>query len=176
MAKLRTQPERRRGQNFLDQHDRPWWATIEIASGESTGGFVPGPWHTVGGARLLPVPMKYVATVPGELGRIAVNYEQWIADYKEASDDYRRTAIDIGRREHKEQFDPTNPFTATVVSIIGKPPMSVEPILAMRQGNPWMLGFTDEVDERVKRYLPVEMTQDEPDFRPKPAKPVKVSA
>ena len=72
-AKARTQADYRRDMNPRDQFGRKWLTTIELMTGEPTGGIVPAGWSDP-----LRTPMQYLkvprnADGQSELGRLVLS-------------------------------------------------------------------------------------------------------
>lgn len=169
MAKAQSQHEQRRAQTFKDQHGRGWWASVEKTTGHPSEPLRAGSWAYVGGAALVPIPQHYIILNPDEISVLRIDYDRWRADLRGAKEDYRRLAVSTGLQIHKEAFDEAHPFTDSVVHIIGKPPFDEMPVIAMQQGNHWMLGLTEIEDAKVLQAAPslrARMKAPDPDFSP----------
>lgn len=167
MSKIHNQAERRRFQWYTDQHGRRWGATIDNTTGDPIGPVQLGNEWCRGGAARVPVPAKYLKTDPkNAAGQLTIDYPTWVADLREAANDYRQEIIRAGIDLEGDKFDPDAPLGAKVRLRVGLAPLAVEVALAMQQGNPWMLGLTDTVDKRLVPYLPKPLEEPVPDFGP----------
>lgn len=129
------QAKQRRYQLFRDQHNREWGTVVEISTGHPLGS-----WSPRFAAPIRPAP-KYLTIDDTRPGRLRIRYEDWIKDLTEA----RRAYIEKGKRygfeKYGAMFDPGKPFTEEILLYTGPPPKPVEPVLAAKQGNRWILGL-----------------------------------
>ena len=124
----------RRYQRWKDQHGRRWGGNIEISTGHPVGQLEPQ--FT---APLLP-PAKYVRFDDENHG-LVIEYDPWIADLTRAKREYVEKGRRYGFEKYGGLFDPNKPFTEEVLLHVGPPPLPVEPVLAAKQGNRWVLGM-----------------------------------
>lgn len=159
-----SQRDQRSEQMFTDQHGREYHASIEKKTMHPTG-----PIQPQFRAPLMP-PMKYI-----ELSKdrrrpydLRINYDQWIADLRTGHTEWKRAGEQLAMKVHGDAYDPDRPFTRQVLEVIGPKPQHVEPVIAAKQGNAYVLGLTDRVDIRLAAMLeedkPVLHIADEPDF------------
>lgn len=164
-----SQRNQRRGQMFTDNHGRRYYGSIELKSG-ATCGVIEAQYTCV-----LPVPPMYLerSRNPERPYDLFINYERWTADARRELGEWEQRARAVARRRNSD-YDPTLPLPTDVLEIMGERPQPVEPILAARQGNGWVLGFRATVDERLRRFFkPEQIDPDyarfaEPDFRDAP--------
>lgn len=159
-----SQADQRRGEIKFDQHERPYHTNIELDSGDPTGPI--DPQFT---APLIPH-QKYLEMVADDPRRIYINYPAWKRDIREDRARWNRDARQRSQVRYGERYDSKAPITAEIIDIIGPPPEPIEPIIAAEQGNSWVLGFTDKVDQRLAKYFDLrEKREDEElDFRDEP--------
>lgn len=165
-----SQANQRRGQRFTDQHGRQYFAPIEIKTGEPCG--LLGALYSAP----LAVPLLYLkrskdANRPYDL---VIDYAQWLVDIRAELSDWEKRARAAAVRRYGEEFDPTKPMPADILELFPRPPIHVEPVIAARQGNRWVLGLTQTPDPRLTSYFAPELIdpdylqKQEPDFRDMP--------
>lgn len=156
--------QRRNGTIFRDQHDRRYHAVIELKTGHPCG-----PLEPQFTAPLMP-PLNYMrvgmsAERPYD---VVIDYARWIADLRSEANEWRARGEKLARLVHGEKYDANAPFTRQVLEELGPPPQHVEPVIAARQGNKYVLGLTDRVDVRLYAMLQEDVatqtTPAEPDF------------
>lgn len=165
-----SQAKQRRGQMFRDQHGRRYFASIEISTGDPCGLIEPQ-FHAP-----LAVPHMYLERSPDEMRPydLIVNYARWEADIQTERATWEKEGRQRAMKLHGDAYDPTKPFSAQVLDIIGPPPQAIEPIIAARQGNSWVLGLSTKVDLRLASFFEPEQldadfrARNEPDFRDLP--------
>lgn len=158
------QPSTRRSARFIDtNHGRRWSAIIDKRSGGTIGKMQPLGWR----APWMPDqsffrfseddPTRFTIDYQAMLDSRLAAHEQWNAEF-------RSTAL-------KRGWSPDDPEKMnSLIELIGPKPLPVEPIVAAMQGNSWILGLSQKVDERVERFLPkkvnrVEKAVQSMDFR-----------
>lgn len=160
-----SQRKQRSEMTFTDQHGRPYYGATELKTGD-----VVGLIEMLFQAPLMP-PQKYLERVPKQPYTLYINYERWENDTREARRDWEREGRQLSRRIHGDAYDPSKPFSRDILDIIGEPPQAIEPIIAAKQGNKWVLGLTNRVDLRLVEYFEPEAldpeirASQEPDFR-----------
>jgi hypothetical protein len=146
-----SQEHQRRYQTFRDQHDRLWGGSVEIKTGHPCTPLKP--WAPANGrkwrAPLMP-PQGYIRPHPTESGRVVILYDAWITELETAHKEYQRKCMTAGIELYREQFDPAKPVSPAVIAKVGPPPLPVEPVLAAKQGHPWVLGLTGPNGETPK--------------------------
>ena len=147
------QASTRRPGTIYDQHvsarfpkGRPWSADIDKKSGYPVGLVSPKGWR----APWFPdtSTFKYSEDEPN---RFTIPYEEILNERLQAHAEYQtmkeQSAVSRG-------WDPSSEEKQAVLeSLIGKPPLPIEPIVAAMQGNAWMLGLTDKVDHRLEPFV-----------------------
>jgi hypothetical protein len=148
------------GQFFRDQHGRRYHAEIELKTGHPCGPLVPQYRAP------LVVPQQYLtlSNDPENPTLLTVNYVKWEADARGARKDWEQEGRSRALKMYGDAYDPRKPFGQDVLDIIGPAPSAVEPIIAARQGNSWVLGLSDRIDLRLAKYF--EPEQLDPQFRP----------
>jgi hypothetical protein len=148
------------GQFFRDNHGRRYHAEIELKSGHPCGPLVPQYRAP------LVVPQQYLVLTndPENPTLLTVNYTKWESDARAARKDWAAEGRSRALKMYGDAYDPRKPFGQDVLDIIGPAPSAVEPIIAARQGNSWVLGLSDRIDTRLARYF--EPEQLDPQFRP----------
>ena len=142
MPTAKTQRDYRRSMVAVDQYGRRWSFSIELASGDPTGGIRPGGWKDP-----LRTTEKYL-TVPREhgfpvWGRITVDFERWVEDQQAAERDWKVRLWEIGQEKQGSKFDPANADRDDyLLHLVGpKPWPSSVALLEAAAGNPALLGL-----------------------------------
>lgn len=145
MAQVRTQASMRRDINPRDQFGRKWLMTIELVTGDPTGGITPAGWTDP-----LATPGHYIkvpknADGQAELGRVVVNFDQWIADHEEAERVWY-AQLHVNARDVYKRLDPTDVAQLEqdkfLLDLTGpKPKPSVEVLKRARAGDRALLGL-----------------------------------
>jgi hypothetical protein len=148
------------GQFFRDQHGRRYHAEIELKTGHPCGPLVPSYRAP------LVVPQQYLtlSNDPENPTRLTINYTAWESDARAARRDWEQEGRSRALKMYGDAYDPRKPFGQDVLDIIGPAPSAVEPIIAARQGNSWVLGLSDRIDLRLAKYF--EPEQLDPQYRP----------
>jgi hypothetical protein len=160
-----SQRNQRQDQMFTDDHGREWFGSVEIKTGHVCG--LLEPQFT---APLVPPP-KYIERVPKRPYDLHINYNRWIRDERSERRDWEREGRQMMRKMRGKGYDPREEFGEDVLDILGPPPNAIEPIIAAKQGNRWILGLTKKVDERLVEFFEPEQLEPElreerePDFR-----------
>jgi hypothetical protein len=142
---------------FFDQHrssdfpdGRSWWCYIEKSTGQPVGELQPHGWA----APWVPE-AKYLAMAAGTLrnNRFRIDYQRQISDYTLAMQEYYKRAV-----QEAAAFNLPIPNYGEACSyklrmIIGEPPKSPKIPEAALAGDPWILGFSKEVNEELRRLL-----------------------
>lgn len=135
MAKgLADQSLQRRYQKWKDQHGRRWGGNVEISTGHPTGQLEPQ-----FSAPLMP-PYQYIR-FDDENHALVIEYDPWIADLTRKRKEWVEKGKRYGFEKYGGLFDAAKPFSEEVLLHIGPPPQPVEPVLAAKQGNRWVLGM-----------------------------------
>lgn len=160
---------------FEDDHGRNWHAEAELKTGGTVGPIQLQIGEPNGGICIVKPPIipdqKYLERVLRRPYTLHINYERWIADIRGARREWEREGQQLARKLHGDAYDPRASFSADILEFIGEPPEAVEPVIAARQGNRWVLGLTEKVDKRLVKYFRPEQLDPtlrrlaEPDFR-----------
>ena len=136
MAKIADQALQRRYQLYRDQHNREWGGNVEIATGHPCGGPLSPRFQAP-----LRVPPHYITIDDRRAGRCLIDYPTWVHDLKQASTNYLNKGRRYGYEKYGALFDASRPFTEEVLLFLGPAPRPVEPVLAAKAGNRWVLGL-----------------------------------
>lgn len=181
---IESQFDQRRPATFYDHHGRPWHASVEKSTGEPVGLLEPlfaAPW--------IP-PQSAVRTIPDQPGKLTIDYDKLIAEREEALLEWNRETVRLGRELYGSQFEVNGDLPPELRQIVGKPPESVVPILAAKQGKSrwilygeghmpkWAEPFFRLETREAATYGDVEYTDDEPAEAPAPkrGKPAEKAA
>jgi hypothetical protein len=162
-----SQRDQRRNVRLIDQWGRTYHASIELKSGATCG--LVQPLYT----SVLPVPLMYLERSRDELRPydVFVNVEKWLADTRRERREWEERGRKLSARKYGPEWDSRKEFSQDVLELLGPAPSAVEPIIALKQGNSWILGKTKTVDKRLAKYFAPEVldpgyvTANEPDFR-----------
>ena len=146
------QPNNRRPAEFSDQHGRLWHATTEMRTGHAVGPLTPMFTSP------LEVESRYVKHDPLDSHKVHIDYQRWIRDVREATDNWdqaiRMTAAQMGVEGTISELIANPP--PEILDKVGPRPvvMSVEVIQAAEAGNAWILHGEGEMPERAKQFFP----------------------
>ena len=137
----------RRQGTLKDQHGRIYSASIDKKSGYPVGPIQPKGWT----APFYVGQDSYKFEDENDVTRFRIDYETLLLDRTKAHEAwaaaYRKEALDRG-------WDPNDETKrASILHEVGPQPHPVEPIVACMQGNKWILGLTDKVDERLRPFV-----------------------
>lgn len=149
-----SQPERRSYNVFVDQHGREWGTPIDTKSGHSCG-----PWEPRFTAPWLPE-FKYIKHVPKSFRNIYIDYAKNITDLKEAHDAFDELRLKTAMNQYGNAFterlgqsheeDPPE-----LQKLTGKPPFPLAYPEAAKEGNKWVLGFSNVIPKWAYALLAV---------------------
>jgi hypothetical protein len=148
------QPSGRRAATVFDQHKRPWACYIDKRSGYPVGVIQPKGWR----APWLPPQGEYFHFDQNDPTKFVINYERLLQERVAASDEFDK---DRSRAALVRGWDPLDPEKQEALDlIVGRREGLQRPevVKACIDGNPWVLGLTDVVDERVAKYIPKKRT------------------
>lgn len=118
---------------MTDQFGRQYSASTEQRSGMPTGLISPlfrAPWH---------VPQKYFIINPDNVAELYLDLGQMFADAKAENARYHKRATRLAGK--KGWTTPIRgQYTEDITEALGEPPAPVEPIVALYQGNQYILG------------------------------------
>lgn len=141
-----SQAKTRRGIVSYDQHDRPWSSQAENRSGMPTGPLnadFSAPWMPDG---------KYLIVNPDNVAEVYIDYPKMYRDRKGALEEYHGQAVRLASQQGWPVPD-RGKYSEKVLNALGLPPKPLEPVVAAMQGNPYILGFIDQPDPRLVRFL-----------------------
>jgi hypothetical protein len=147
---LESQAKKRRGKRLIDRHRRGWFATTEIKTGDPVGMIEPQFQ-----APLIP-PQVYLRLYPEAASRpndLIIDYDRWIADNMRARKARLDKAREIARKHFVDAYDPNKPIATWILDLVEPEPEPLEPIIAAKQGNRYVLGLTKRVDERLAHFF-----------------------
>lgn len=144
----------RRYTKLKDQHGRTWGCVIELKTGDPSG---PIDLLEPNGAPLMPPPRFMKVNSQKAYGELFVDYDGWIGHQRHAIEAHRKRMMGIATQQYgdsaAEKID--NPPPA-LLHFAGPSPEPVEPILAAKAGDPWVLGFTDVRPKWADKYMPAK--------------------
>jgi hypothetical protein len=159
---------------YFDQHKspshpdgRPWWCYTETPADPThprgiVGELIPisSDWRLADGVVLKgwDAPwypeQKYVVTSLGLTGnRFKINYAQMVTDYRAAAERYYRLAAQTAGSRNWPAPQLFGPVDFQLRALVGDPPKSPKLPEAALAGDPWLLGFTPQVNERLREVL-----------------------
>ena len=145
-----SQRNQRTETDFTDQHGRKYHATIEVQSGDPCGLIEPQFQAP------LMAPQPFLMRVPRRPYSLHIDYAAWKAEVREAWREWQKQGRDTARKLHGDAYNPNKPFTGEILDIIGPAPTKIDPIIAAEQGNKWVLGLTNVVDQRLWQFFAPE--------------------
>jgi hypothetical protein len=166
VPKPKGQDEKRQPDYFIDRHGREYFANIEIATGDPID-LVPHQWtaptapHWARGLFVPPIDDPEVVKVVPRMERnrkgyqIDIDYERWeqkvVARNEQRMEQLRTVVQNQPNVNIAETLQ--NPPKALVEYIGPEAWPPVEIIRAMRAGNAWALGASDDVPEKAAAML-----------------------
>lgn len=144
MSKELSQPETRAYRTYRDQHDREWGAPIDKRTGHAVGPWEPkfvAPWYPEA---------KYVKHHPRDDRLVQIDYDSNIHDLKEAHNAYDDLRLKAAMNMYGSAFPTKLGKTAEedppeLREIVGLPPRPLAFPEAAKEGNRWVLGFTNTI-------------------------------
>lgn len=137
----------RRGITLHDQHGREWTATVGTKTGMPTGIIQPSfsaPWFP---------DHQYMRVNPDNTSELFIDYEALLLRRRARLADFHNLALDIARKKGFPLPAKVGEYSDELLGLLPGMPKPVQPIVAAMQGNEYILGFTDVVDERLRRYV-----------------------
>lgn len=166
MPRLKGQHNQRRPEIWLDQHKRQYFINLDIISGDPIdinrrGWRAPRAPSWAKGLFMPPIGDKEVVKLVPQSQRhlkgyqLFIDYDAWLRKVDKAEETRRQRiasiAADLGSGKALELV--ANP-TRDLEAYVGPPPMPPrEIILAMRAGNRWALGLSDEMPEKARAIM-----------------------
>ena len=142
---------RQHGVVLRDQFGRRWETTIDKESGGACAPINPKGWHDI-----LNTPPKFKKLVRDEDGRLSLEIavDDWIAVHEEAEKKYDRNlysdALMLFGTEGVKAYEERSPG---LINYTGPGPGPIEPLLALKDENAWILGRTTTPDPRLAPYF-----------------------
>lgn len=134
---IKGQPKDRYGTRLVDDFGRPYDVELDRRTMAPVGLPTPrfrAPFY---------VPPQYLTVKPDHLGRLFINFEQWLADTREAHAQRDRMlealAKDMFPNNMAEAITHPEQFPA-LVRALGDAPLSERFVRALAAGNPWATG------------------------------------
>ena len=167
---------KQRGQMILfDQHrskdhpdGRPWWTYTEKQVDQTIGpqpigepcpvvadliepdGSVIKGWS----APWYPEPKYMVMSISSRQGnRFKIRYDLMRTDYQQAMEEYYKRAVQEAATLNLPMPKFGEPIGYRLRQIVGEPPKSPKIPEAAMAGDPWLLGFSQEPNDLLRRYL-----------------------
>lgn len=125
-----------------DQHGRRWGANIDLAANDAIGVWKPIGWSAPWYPDVESVRMR----TDEETGqsRVHIDYDKMAIERKFAYDEWIKVRDRHGHALHGERYDPSKP-TLQVLHAAGPAPKPVEPVIAAKNGDEWVLGRSQEM-------------------------------
>lgn len=155
---------------FKDQHGRLWFAMLDTTCNDTIGHLQPqftAPW-------LPDTKSEYVRVVHDPdtgVSTVKINYAQIKGDLRYAWQEWIKHRDLIGREVQKDAYNPEKP-TPYILQMAGPSPKPIEPVIAAEAGDPWVLGFSDEMPPWATPFFTKE-TLDETAFMKRAEERVK---
>ena len=172
---------KQRGQMILfDQHrtkdfpdGRPWWTYTEKQVEQENGNRIIAP-QPIGepvpvsadivdpdgtvikgwSAPWYPEPKYMVMSINSRQGnRFKIRYDVMQTDYRAAMEEYYKRAVQEAATLNLPMPRFGEPIGYRLRQIVGEPPKSPKIPEAAIAGDPWLLGFSDEPNDLLRRYL-----------------------
>lgn len=137
----------RRGITLHDQHGREWTATVGTKTGMPTGIIQPSfsaPWYP---------DHQYMRVNPDNTSELFIDYEALLLRRRARLADFHTLALDIARKKGIPLPVKVGEYSDELLGLLPGMPKPVQPVVAAMQGNEYILGLTDVVDERLRRYV-----------------------
>ena len=142
MPQARFQSQTRVPTNLIDQHGREYLVSIDLKTGDPTGGI-----DRCGFSDPLKTPNKYLV-VPRkggrpQYGKLNVAFDRWIQDQTQAQLEWVRRLWEVGRQHYKNKFDAKIAEQDDyLLDLAGPKPFPTVEVLKMAQaGDGKLLGF-----------------------------------
>lgn len=156
------QAQRRRPIVVKDQYGRKWESTIDTISQGTCAPINPKGWVDV-----LNTPVKFKRLAKDEDGMLSIEImvDDWLTELEQKHREYDQKlygdAMMLFGAEGPSAYEERKP---ALVNYTGEPPQAVEPILALKDENSWILGKTTTPDPRLTKYF-IKKTRERPSFR-----------
>jgi hypothetical protein len=137
----------RRPITLHDQHGREWTATVGTKTGMPTGIIQPSfsaPWYP---------DHQYMKVNPENTSELFIDYESLLLRRRSRLADFHTLALDIARKKGIPLPAKVGEYTDELLGLLPGMPKPVQPVVAAMQGNEYILGLTNVVDERLRRYV-----------------------
>lgn len=141
-----SQASTRRPMTCIDQFGREYSTQVSLKTGEPTGLLHPeftAPWYA---------DHWCLRVNPENAAEVFVDLHALLVHRKAAMDAYHADALDNARKL-KVAAPRYGDYDNDIVAVTGRPPKALQPIIAAIQGNAWILGETDVVDDRLLPWV-----------------------
>jgi hypothetical protein len=172
-----SQSDKRSLATFRDQHKgprfadgRPFWGYLEMPSDPANlpapiGELHPGDheaaanrdWSQQWNAPWMPGPQYMEINL--RRFSIYINYPRMIADFKTAMEDHYRKATEVAYEKNWPEPSFLGPIDHNIRHIIGRAPLSHKIPEAAMAGDPWILGLSDQPNEKLAKLLDIYTRQ-----------------
>ena len=143
--------DQRRQAFYDDQHGRTYSTQVDTKTGDPAEGLTPIGWtapRSPGWARGLLRPPAEVLVVQQSLrgNVVEVDYDRWLGMLEGAEQAYQQRAQQVASNLSANYLDLLQNPTAAFLSAMGPRPFpGLDVVQAMKDGDDWALGFSDEV-------------------------------
>jgi hypothetical protein len=165
---LATFRDQHKGQRFAD--GRPFWGYLELPS--DPGQLARADWRaaprrsrgaqTATGRKLeraVDAGARSIMEINLRRFSIYINYPRMIADFKTAMEDHYRKATEVAYEKNWPEPSFLGPIDHNIRHIIGRAPLSHKIPEAAMAGDPWILGLSDQPNEKLAKLLDIYTRQ-----------------
>jgi len=155
-GKIGSQADDRTLEYYRDQHDRTWWAHVEKKSNAPVGRYELTLEGLAAEPPLMPDP-KYLHLSTGRgrygLRTLEIDYDSWLNDLRTAWLAWEAKAQGLMQERYGVEYRTGMAIDEDLGPIAGPRPFAPEPVIAAKQGNAWVLGFSAEEDARLAPFF-----------------------
>lgn len=153
----------------LFENGRPYHSIVELKTKMPVGPVMPFGWEAP-----VEVPQQYIIKAIGKVtglpasagpilttvvtDRIRIDYERMRADDEAACRAHWNEAVQKASQMGWEPPQYRKPMDPRLIALVGPAPRDPRIAQAFISGNPWALGFTDEVDVALQRLIALNRT------------------
>lgn len=168
-----SQADLRTYRKFRDQHGRRWGADVENKTQAPCGPLALLAVPPLVCAPPVMPPSKYIRVSDAAGAELRIDYARWLEDLDVAWEEFELFATEQATDLYKDQAAEAlkNPPAALARRIGRDRPLRREVVLAMREGNDWVLGLSTERPNWADKVLPKAEAVDELAFLREEEKP-----
>lgn len=169
-----SQSDRRALVTYRDQHKnarfpdgRPWWGYVEMPSNpQDVPGCVcelqPGDHEDPFGSTWVApwMPHAKYLDINHRKGTVRIAYQRMITDYKTAMERHYQKATEVAYEKNWPVPTWLGPIDHNIAFVIGAMPQSPKIPEAALAGDPWLLGFSPEPNEKLAKLIAQSVQSD----------------